>query len=166
MKTHGLPRVTLVAAIARNRVIGAQNGLPWRLPEDLRHFKALTLGHPVIMGRRTFESIGRALPGRRNIVISRNAAFAAAGAETCASLEAAIGACSGTATEVFVIGGAEIYALALPLAQRLCLTEIEADFGGDTCFPDFDRRDWREAARARHSAEAGFDFAFVTYQRN
>lgn len=159
------PRLSLIAAVAANGVIGSDNALPWRLPEDLKRFKALTLGHPVIMGRRTHESIGRPLPGRRNIVISRNAAFAAEGCETAASLESAIAACAGTADEIFVIGGAQIYAKALPLAERLYLTEIRAEFPGDASFPAFDRDVWRETARERNPGENGIGFDFVVYER-
>lgn len=159
------PRLSLIAAVAANGVIGSDNALPWRLPEDLKRFKALTLGHPVIMGRRTHESIGRPLPGRRNIVVSRNAAFSAAGCETAASLEAAIAACAGTADEIFVIGGAQIYAEALPLAERLYLTEIGAEFPGDARFPAFDRDAWRETSRERHSGGNGIGFDFAVYER-
>ena len=159
-----MPSIALVAALARNRVIGADNRLPWHLSEDLQRFKALTLGHPVVMGRRTFESIGRPLPGRRNLVVSRDAAFSAGGSEAFGSLSAALAAC-GAAETVFVIGGAQIYALALPLARRLHLTEIDADFAGDAYFPEFDRGEWIESSRERRHAGAGFDFAFVTYER-
>jgi len=168
MQDDRKPCLSLIAAVAANGVIGSDNALPWRLPEDLKRFKALTLGHPVIMGRKTFESIGRPLPGRRNIVVSRNAAFAAAGCETAASLEAAIAAiaaCAGTADEIFVIGGAQIYAEALPLARRLYLTEIRAEFPGDAHFPAFDRGAWRETAREHHRAESGIEFDFTVYER-
>ena len=158
------PRLTLIAAVARNGVIGNDNALPWRLPEDLKRFKELTLGHPIIMGRKTWASLGRPLPGRSNIVISRDPDFSAPGATVVASLAAALAACA-SAQEAFVIGGAEIYALALPAAQCLQLTEIDREFPGDTHFPDFDPSAWRETARERHRAEAGFDYAFVTYQR-
>ena len=158
------PRLTLIAAVARNRVIGSDNALPWRLPADIKRFKELTLGHPIIMGRKTWVSLGRPLPGRSNIVISRDPDFSAPGATVVASLAAALAACAG-AQEAFVIGGAEIYALALPAAQCLQLTEIDRAFPGDTHFPDFDPSAWRETARERHRAEAGFDYAFVTYQR-
>ena len=158
------PRLTLIAAVARNSVIGSDNALPWRLPADLKRFKELTLGHPIIMGRKTWVSLGRPLPGRSNIVISRDPDFSAPGATVVASLAAALAACA-SAQEAFVIGGAEIYALALPAAQCLQLTEIDREFPGDTHFPDFDPSAWRETARERHRAEAGFDYAFVTYQR-
>lgn len=159
------PRVSLIAAVAANGVIGDNNALPWRLPEDLRRFKALTLGHPVIMGRKTFESIGRPLPGRRNIVISRNREYAAAGCEVAASLEAALEACRNGSDEVFIIGGAQIYAEALPLAQRLYLTEISRDFEGDARFPAFDRNRWRETSRERQRTPEGLAFDFAVYDR-
>lgn len=159
------PRLSLIAAVAANGVIGSDNALPWRLPEDLKRFKALTLGHPVIMGRKTYESIGRPLPGRRNIIITHNATYAADGCETASSLGNALAACSGTAEEIFVIGGAQIYAEALPRAQRLYLTEIRAEFAGDARFPEFDRRAWRETARERHRTEEGIEFDFAVYDR-
>lgn len=136
--------------------------MPWRLPEDLQHFKALTMGCPILMGRKTWQSLGRALPGRRNIVVSRDRGFAAAGAEVVASLDAAIAACV-DADEAFVIGGADIYAQALPLAQCLQITEIDRDFVGDTLFPRIDRALWRETAREAHQSADGLPYAFVTY---
>ena len=164
------PCITLIAAVARNRVIGAGNALPWRLPEDLKRFKSLTLGHPIIMGRKTWQSLGRPLPGRTNIVVSRSAEFAAPGGNVVGSLEASVALAASTGTdEAFVIGGAEIYRLALPIAHRLQLTEIDREFAGDAHFPAFDPAQWRETARESHHAqhaEAGFDYAFVTYERN
>ena len=157
-------RIYLIAALARNGVIGARGKLPWRLPEDLRHFKQLTLSHPVIMGRRTWESLGKPLPGRENIVISRRPGFEAPGASVASSLEAAIALCMGEPL-AFVIGGAEIYAAALPLADGLVLTEIDQDFEGDTRFPDWDRKQWRETQREPHTAADGMRFDFVLYQR-
>lgn len=157
------PRVSLIAAVAANGVIGNGNALPWRLPEDLKRFKALTLGHPVIMGRKTFESIGRPLPGRRNIVISRNTLFAAEGCETAPSLDAALASCAGTTNEIFVIGGAQIYSEAMPLADRLYLTELRRDFPGDARFPEFNRQDWRESSREQGCAAGGMHFDFATY---
>ena len=158
----------MIAAVARNGVIGrTENGvgrLPWRLPEDLKHFKALTMGHPMIMGRKTWESLPGRLPGRPHIVVTRNATYRAEGATVVGSLAEAIAA-MGNIDEIFVIGGAELYAQALAIADRLQLTEIAADFEGDTCFPSWDRSNWRETARETHRAEAGFDYAFVTYER-
>jgi dihydrofolate reductase len=160
------PRLTLIVARARNGVIGANGRLPWRLPEDLAHFRRTTMGHPIVMGRRTWESIGRPLPGRRNVVISRQPGFTAAGAEVVADLDAALALCAG-AGEVFVIGGAQVYHEALPRAQRLVLTEIDAEFAGDTHFAPPDPAQWREAAREHHPPAAGRGFAldFVTYLR-
>jgi len=157
-------RIYLVAAVAKNGVIGAGGRLPWHLPEDLKHFKNLTLGHPVIMGRRTWESLGKPLPGRENIVISRQAGFEAPGASVAASLPAAIALCTGEPV-VFVIGGAEIYAAALSLADGLVLTEIDADYDGDTRFPDWDRAAWRATQRETHTSAAGLRFDFVLYER-
>lgn len=159
-----MSRISLIVAVARNGIIGAHNTLPWRLPEDLRYFRARTMGHPIVMGRKTWESLGRALPGRRNLVVSRQADFAATGGETCTSLEAALEAAQ-QADEVFVIGGAQLYEAALPLADRLYLTEIAKDFEGDTCFPAFDRSQWAETSRENHVSETGLEFAFVILDR-
>lgn len=156
--------LTLIAAVARNGTIGKDNALPWRLSADLKRFKALTTGHPILMGRKTWESLGRPLPGRHNIVITRNAAYRAEGGTVVNSIDAAITAASGDA-EAFVIGGEEIYRLALPLADRLQLTEIGSDFAGDAVFPAFDRSQWRESFREAHVDENGLSYAFVTYER-
>ena len=159
--------LTLIAAVARNGVIGIDNRLPWRLPADLRHFKALTLGHTVIMGRKTWESLPvnfRPLPGRRNIIVTRNGNYQAEGAAIAASLPAAVAAAEGS--DAFVIGGAELYAAALPLADRLQLTEIDTTFDGDTFFPAIDPQQWQETSRESHHDDAGFGYAFVTYRRN
>jgi dihydrofolate reductase len=157
--------LTLIAAVARNGVIGIDNQLPWHLPADLRHFKALTLGHTVIMGRKTWESLPakfRPLPGRRNIVVTRDGSYRTEGATVVTSLTADSTVDCG---EAFVIGGAEIYATALPLANKLELTEIDAAFEGDTWFPVIDPDHWQETTRETHHDEAGFDYAFVTYER-
>lgn len=161
-----MPRITLIAAVARNGVIGRAGAIPWRIPGDLPRFKRITMGHPVIMGRRTWESLGRPLPGRRNIVISRTPGFAPEGAEVYESLGAALAACK-DAPEVFVIGGNEAYREALEVADRLLLTEIDADVEGDAYFPPFDRSAWRETAREAHAAGDGcpYDYAYVTYDR-
>jgi dihydrofolate reductase len=158
--------VTLIAAVARNGVIGRAGSIPWRLPGDLPRFKHITLGHPVIMGRMTWESLGRPLPGRRNLVISRSPGLALEGAEVFDSLPEALAACS-DAGEIFVIGGTQIYREALPLAQRLLLTEIDADVAGDAFFPPFDRSLWRETAREVHPANPDnpLPFAYVDYER-
>jgi dihydrofolate reductase len=159
-------RISIIAAVARNRAIGRDNAMPWRLPEDLKRFRRLTMGHAVIMGRKTFESIGRPLAGRNNIVISRARDWSPAGCVVVHSLESALAAVEAP-SEAFVIGGAQIYALALPHAGRLHMTEIERDFEGDAFFPEFDRSLWREVDRERHAAagSAGFDYAFVDYER-
>ncbi len=158
------PRVYLVAAVAANGVIGAGGKLPWHLPEDLRHFRALTLGHPVIMGRKTWEAIGRPLPGRENIVVTRAAGYEAPGAHVAASLDAALALCAGEPV-AFVIGGGEIYTAALPVADGLVLTEIDRAFAGDARFPEFDRRAWRETQRKPQTAADGLRFDFVLYER-
>ena len=158
--------LTLIAAVAKNGVIGKDNRLPWHLPADLRHFKALTTGHAVIMGRKTWESLPekfRPLPGRQNIVVTRNATYAASGATVAGSLPDAVAAAAGE--EAFVIGGAELYQVALPLADRLQLTEIDAEFDGDTWFPARDLRQWREVTRDMHRDETGPGYAFVRYDR-
>jgi len=154
----------LVAAVAANGVIGAGGKLPWRIPEDLRHFKSLTLGHPVIMGRKTWESLGRPLPGRENIVVTRTPGFEAPGAHVAASLDGALALCAGEPV-AFVIGGGEIYAAALPLADGMVLTEIGRDFPGDARFPEFDRNGWRETQRKPHTGGDGLPFDFVLYER-
>jgi dihydrofolate reductase len=160
-------RVSLVAAVAHGGVIGRDNSIPWRIPEDVARFREVTMGHPVVMGRRTWDSIPdrfRPLPGRRNIVVSRNAKWYGNGAERVGSLEEALDV-AGPASEVFVIGGAEIYAAALPLADQLLLTEIDADFAGDTLFPPIDEAVFEEVEREPHGSGDGLPFAFVRYVR-
>lgn len=144
-----MTRISLIAAVARNGVIGADGAMPWHLPDELAHFKATTMGHTLVMGRRTFESIGRALPGRRTVVVTRDRAWHAPGVETAHSFAEAI-ALAGPGDEVFVAGGAQVYAEALPWAQRLVLSEVDAEPEGDTWFPDWDRTAWRETAREDH----------------
>ncbi|MBP0597726.1 dihydrofolate reductase [Herbaspirillum sp. LeCh32-8] len=156
--------LTIVVATDQNNGIGINNTLPWHLPEDLAHFKRTTSGHAILMGRKTFESIGRALPNRRNIVITRNAGWQHAGVETASSLQAAA-ELAGSAP-AFVIGGAQIYAEALPLVNRLIITRIERAFDCDAFFPALDPQQWKETAREEHRAETGgFNYAFVTYER-
>jgi len=157
------PRIFLVAAVARNGVIGARGRLPWHLPEDLQHFKKLTLGHPVIMGRHTWDSLPRALPGRENIVVTRSANRDMPGASVANSVAAAIALCAGEPL-AFVIGGAGLFAETLPVADGLVLTEIERDYEGDVYFPAWDRRAWREAQRERHTSAEGVPFSFVLYE--
>jgi dihydrofolate reductase len=164
------PRLELVVAVARNGVIGRGNGLPWRLPADLAYFKRLTMGHPVLMGRRTWDSIGRPLPGRQNLVLTRDPAWRASGAVAVHSLAAARAA-AGAAPSIMVIGGAELYRATLELASVLHLTEIEADVEGDVEFPGWRRAgwrgEWRELARERHAADErhAWAFSFVTLAR-
>jgi dihydrofolate reductase len=140
-------KLALIVAYARNRVIGRGGDLPWHYREDLQHFKRVTMGHPVLMGRKTYESIGRPLPGRRNLVITRQADFAAPGCEVFSSLEAAVASARTSDDLPFVIGGAAIYALALPLATHLYVTEIQAEVEGDTWFPALDESAWEETER-------------------
>jgi dihydrofolate reductase len=158
------PDFTLIVATDRLRGIGIRNTLPWKLAEDLAFFKRTTTGHPIIMGRKTFESIGRPLPNRRNIVVSRNPDWRHDGVEVVNSLDAAAQLIGQEAA--FIIGGAEIYRVALALAQTLLVTEIDKTFDCDTFFPEISPDQWREVARERyHSAASALDYAFVTYRR-
>jgi dihydrofolate reductase len=166
-------KLALIWAMARNRTIGRHNALPWYLPEDLKYFKRVTLGKPVIMGRKTWDSIGRPLPGRANIVISRDAGFQAAGARVVRSLEEALALAEKIclidgAQEAVVIGGAQIYALALPRADRLYLTQVHADVEGDAFFPPLDLSLWHECAREDFAAQAPnpYPYSFVVYEKN
>lgn len=166
--TGAAPRVYLVAAVAANGIIGAGNRMPWHLPEDLRHFKALTLGHPVIMGRKTFDSIiaslGKPLPGRENIVVSRRSGLEIEGVSIASSIEGALAFCIGEPV-VFVIGGGQVYEAALPIADGLVMTEIRTDYEGDTKFPDYDRDAFKETQRKSHVSNTGIAFDFVLYER-
>ncbi|MBN8760408.1 MAG: diacylglycerol kinase [Thiobacillus sp. 65-69] len=166
MSAPAKPRVSVIAARARNGVIGIENRLPWRLPEDLAHFKTLTLGHPILMGRKTFESLGRPLPGRINVVITRNPDYRPAGVQVAASISEALALCAGT-DELFFIGGAELYAQVLPLADRLYLTEVDCAPEGDAWFPDYDRTAFREIERSAQIGAKGdpLRFDFVVYAR-
>ena len=159
--------LVLLAAVARNGVIGNDNDLLWRLPEDMRFLRDTTMGHAVIMGRRTWESLPervRPLPGRRNIVVSRDARYAAPRAEVVSSLEAALARVQ-DAPRAFVLGGAQLYALALPRADRLLLTELDKDFEGDTRFPPWPRADFVEVSRTHHDSGQGFGYRRVDYRR-
>ncbi|MDM9560561.1 dihydrofolate reductase [Bordetella petrii] len=158
------PRLALVVAYSDNRVIGRDNALPWKLPGDLAHFKRTTLGSPIIMGRKTWESLGRPLPGRANIVISRNLQYSAPGAQVVPTLQAAMAAC-GAVDDAYVIGGAQIYAQALPLAQRIIATEVHAQVEGDAFFPLLPSFAWREASRQPQPPENGYAYDFVVYER-
>lgn len=159
-------RLGLIYARARNGVIGKDNQMPWHLPEDLAHFRKTTMGAPVIMGRKTWESLPprfRPLPGRRNIVITRQSGWHAEGATRAGSLEEALALC-GDVPAAWVTGGAEIYRLALPLADTVAVTEIDADYAGDAFAPQLGA-DWRESARERHVSPAGLAYSFVTYSK-
>ncbi len=159
-------RVSLIVAVARNGVIGNKNRLPWKLPADLKRFKTLTMGHPVIMGRKTYESIGKALPGRTNIVVTRQAGYRAEGCLVADSLEHGL-ALARSDEEVFVIGGAEIFQQAIPRADRIYLTQINQEFEGDTRLPALDRAIWHEAAREDHPSGPGtpLAYSFLTLER-
>lgn len=159
-----MTKLYLVAAVAANGIIGANGKLPWHLPEDLKHFKRVTLGHPVIMGRKTWESLKGPLPGRENIVVTRQAAYAAPGAAVASSLDAALALCAGEKV-AFVIGGTQLFRESLPAAAGLVMTEIKQDFPGDTWFPDYDRLQWREMQREAHTAASGMRFDFVLYEK-
>ncbi len=166
------PRVTLVVARARNGVIGVDNRLPWHLPEDLKHFRALTMGHSIVMGRRTFESIGRPLPGRRTIVVTRDRARSWPGVECADSFRAALAQAAApgddpaiATDEVFVIGGAQLFAEALPLADRAIVTEIDLEVEGDVHFADLDAAAWDIHARDAHRSSNGLQYEIVEYRR-
>lgn len=154
-----MTRLTLIAALGRNRVIGNEGGMPWHLPADFRHFRATTMGHPLVMGRRTFDSIGTALPGRRTIVITRDRAWHRPDVESAHSFEDAL-SLAGPADEVFIAGGGQVYAEAMPYAHRMILTEVDQSPEGDTTFPQWNPAEWAETDRASHE---GFDI--VTLDR-
>jgi dihydrofolate reductase len=164
--SNGEPGLTLVAALSRNRVIGRDNALPWHIGADLKRFKALTMGKPILMGRRTYESIGRALPGRENLVLTRGNGFAPAGVQVLESFEAALELSRGR--ELMVIGGGDIYRQALPLAKRMHLTLVDLYVDGDVSFPPFDARGWRVEGHEEHPAGPNGDepgYRFVDYVR-
>ncbi|BAN35677.1 dihydrofolate reductase [Sulfuricella denitrificans skB26] len=160
----GHPRISIIAAMARNRVIGIANTLPWRLPEDLKHFKALTLGHHILMGRKTYESLGRPLPGRTSVVITRSQDLQVPGCLVANSIAEAVAACNND-DEIFFIGGENLYRQALDVADRIYLTEIKADFSGDAWFPEFDTNLWREAERKACKSESGLECDFLIYDK-
>ncbi|HET7832050.1 MAG TPA: dihydrofolate reductase [Gallionella sp.] len=161
------PHISLLVAMATNRTIGINNTLPWRIPEDLKYFKMLTLGHHMIMGRKTFDSIGKPLPGRTTVVVSRDTTLKIEGCIVVHSLEKAIAACVGD-EEIFIIGGGELFAQTLPLADKLYITEIQQDVEGDTHFPEFDKTEWQEVAREKRSQTEPqpLEYHFVTYRRH
>jgi dihydrofolate reductase len=159
-------RLALIAALDHNGLIGRDNDLPWRLPADLQHFKRMTMGKPILMGRLTWESLGRPLPGRHNIVLTHNPDYRADGATVVASIDAALDA-AGDTDEAMVIGGAAFYRAMLPRAERLYLTRIDAEFEGDAWFPEIDPDTWREVAHEAHAADErnAHPYAFVTLER-
>ena len=156
--TTAMPRLTIVVARARNGAIGRANAMAWHLPEDLQHFKATTLGHPMIMGRLTFDSIGRPLPGRRTIVVTRNPKWSHDGCERAGSLDEAIALCQGS-DEGFIVGGAQLYSQALPLADRIILTEVDIEVDGDTFFPSLDTMSWTRISTAPAVSRTGLRYA-------
>lgn len=169
----GKKTIALIVARTRNGVIGRNNTMPWHLPEDLRYFKRVTLGKPVIMGRNTWESLGKPLPGRDNIVVTRNADFHAHGATAVNDLETALLLADSLATargadEIMIIGGAQVYCEALPFVQRAYVTEIDADIDGDTFFPEMHANEWHETARESHASceKNPYPYCFVTLERN
>lgn len=165
-------RIAMIWGMSRNRTIGRNNALPWHLSEDLKYFKRVTMGKPIIMGRKTWESIGRPLPGRSNIVISRDPNYSAEGIKVVGTLEEAISLAESIALidgaeEVVVIGGAQIYALTLPIADRLYMTQVHAEVAGDAFFPQFDLSQWHEVGREDFSASGPnpYDYSFVVLER-
>ncbi|MBI3936868.1 MAG: dihydrofolate reductase [Betaproteobacteria bacterium] len=152
-------RISIIVAMAKNRVIGANNAIPWHLPGELKRFRSVTMGHHIVMGRRTYESIGRLLPGRITVIVTRTPGYAAPGAIVAASLDAAIAAC-GNDDEIFVIGGAQLYAAALPIADRLYLTTVNAEVAGDTYMPDFNPGAWREVSAQSFAADDKNPYAY------
>lgn len=166
------PALVIIVAVARNGVIGANNAIPWHLPEDLQHFKAATIGHAVIMGRKTFDSIGRPLPGRRIIVVTRNVNWRHTGCETASSLEAAIVLCQTDhplmhqTNEIFVAGGAQLYCAALPLASRMLITRIDLVVEGDTTFPSPDPMLWSQSSSDRRQSKNGVEYEIQNWRRS
>lgn len=163
-------RLSILVAMAKNRVIGKHNALPWHLPPDLKHFKALTMGHHIIMGRKTYESIGKPLLGRANVIITHQIGYQAPGATVVHSVDDAFNVCqdcSSMSSEGFIIGGAELYGQTLDLCQRLYITEIQQDFEGDTFFPEFNLDDWNEIAREKHhlADQSNLEYHFIVLDR-
>jgi dihydrofolate reductase len=156
--------VSLIVAVARDNVIGLNNKLPWHLPEDLKHFRALTTGHHIIMGRKTYESLNRLLPDRTTVIVTRNPDYCVEGALIAHSLEAAIAQCQQD-DEVFIIGGAELYKEGLQLADKLYITEIELTVAGDAYFPTFDKDIWQQTSYEPHISASGLPFSYATYTK-
>jgi dihydrofolate reductase len=160
-------KISIIAALGENRVIGAQGKIPWHLPADFQKFKALTLGHPVIMGKNTFESIGKPLPGRTNIVLTKDPNYAAEGCVVAHSLDDALALAGKESEEIFIIGGGAVYELALPLADTLYLTEVHGIFEGDAFFPEFNEDEWRLVSSEPHTKDEknAYDYEFRVYER-
>ena len=160
-----MTQLAIIVAMSKNRTIGMNNTLPWRCPADLKHFKTLTMGHHMIMGRKTFDSIGKALPGRTTVVVSRDRSLKLPGCTVVNSLPEAIATCT-CDPEIFVVGGADIYSQTLALADTLYITEIQKDVPGDTTFPDFDKSEWQEISREMHQQEVPepLEYHFVAYR--
>jgi len=160
------PRLSIIVAAAKNRIIGIDNALPWRLPADIAYFKALTMGHHIVMGRKTYESLGRPLPGRTSVIVTRDPGYAVPGCVVVHSLAEAIDACAGD-DEAFFIGGENLYRQVLEVADRLYLTEVQAEVAGDAWFPEFDRKAWREISRKSCQADEKnpYSYDFVVYDR-
>jgi len=159
-----MTQLSIIVAVAHDGVIGVNNTLPWHLPEDLKRFKALTMGHHIIMGRKTYDSLGRLLPGRTTVIVTRNENYKVEGALVANSLEAAIALCEND-DEVFLIGGAELYQAGLKLAHKLYITEIELEVAGDAFFPKLVSTEWQETEREAHTSEKGLNFSYATYIR-
>jgi len=159
-----MTQLSIIVAIANNQVIGINNALPWHLPEDLKHFRRLTTGHHIIMGRKTYESLGRLLPERTTVIVTRNRDYKLEGALIAHSLEAAVALCQND-DEVFLIGGAELYQDALKVADKLYITEVDLTVEGDAFFPVFDLNLWQEISREVHISAQGLQFSYITYMR-
>jgi len=159
-----MTQLSIIVAVAHDGVIGVNNTLPWHLPEDLKRFRALTMGHHIIMGRKTYDSLGRLLPGRTTVIVTRNENYKVEGALVANSLEAAIALCEND-DEVFLIGGAELYQAGLKLAHKLYITEIELEVAGDAFFPKLVSTEWQETEREAHTSEKGLNFSYATYIR-
>lgn len=160
-----MPKLSIIVAIAQDGVIGVNNTLPWHLPEDLKRFRALTMGHHIIMGRKTYESLNRLLPGRTTVIVTRNPRYRVEGALISGSLQEALTQSAGD-DEVFLIGGAELYREGLAHADKIYMTEIDARFEGDAFFPPLDIVQWQLMAEERHVSEQGLAFRYLTYRRN
>lgn len=159
-----MTKLSIIVAVAKNGVIGINNTLPWHLPEDLKRFRALTMGHHIIMGRKTYDSLGRLLPGRTTVIVTRNTDYKVEGALIAHSLQDAIALCKAD-DEVFLIGGAELYQEGLKLSSKLYITEITLNVEGDAYFPEYSSDEWQESSREAHVSEQGLAFNYVTYVR-